>query len=492
MFIKNLEDSMTTAIVCNQWGDTGKGKFVDLLGERSDIIIRGTGGANAGHTIKLNGDTYVFHLLPSGILHDSQGKINIIGSGVAFDANIVKEELDILKGYGKSFDNLMVAYNSKLVLPHHLLLDNLISKKKIGTTGKGIGPVYEDYIGRRRLIVNDILNPSTFHKKLSEVLGHARRFVTSFESDVVHDVMNSKPLKEGRYFSNSDKVFDIDAIVEDYVAFGREFKDMIRDTDTFARDRLGRKKILLEGAQGLLLSSDYGASPFITCSDSSINGLVKGSGLNRPDVDLVLGIAKFYLTRVGEGPFPSELGGLVSDEWCNHLANRELEEESYAFADINDVDDFKRGVAIRRVGDEYGATTKRPRRTGWLDLPLLKYAMNVNGPNLIITKPDVLTGMDDIKIAFAYMYEGDDYAFGGSVLKEGDILTNHIPLSEVMSKCRPLYDVFPGWTEDISKISNYDDLPSNFKNILNHIESETGGKINIVSVGPDRYQTIFK
>lgn len=487
---KRIKDSDVLAFVCNQFGDTSKGKFTDLFAD--DINIRGTGGANAGHTIMINGVKYVFNLLPSGILHDSDGKINIVGSGVAFDPNIVRRELKVLESHGKSFDNLMIAYNSKLVLPQHVLLDNLLSKKKIGTTGKGIGPLYQDFIGRRRVITNDLLNHDLFCYNLRDSLNYAIKLAKSFDSDDVKTIMNSPALKDGLFYSNEKSIFNIDAIVEHYMDQGKFFKDMIRDTDSFAVKNLGKKKILLEGAQGLLLSSEYGASPFITCSDSSFIGLAQGAGLTPRDVDLVLGIAKFYMTRVGEGPFVTELGGNHSDYWCNQVGSRVLEEEAYSSTPINSLDDFEKGVAIRRIGNEYGATTGRPRRIGWLDLPALRYATRVNGPDLIFTKADVLTGIDEIKIATSYTYEGPDFVLGDKVLKEGDTYTDHIPLANVMKNSRANYVSFSGWDGDISNIRKFEDLPENLKNIFKFVERETNSSVRIVSVGPDRHETIYR
>jgi adenylosuccinate synthase len=489
-----LNGVQTLAIVCNQWGDTGKGKFVDWFAEWADIIARGTGGANAGHTIRIGDKEYIVHLVPSGILHDSQGKINILGSGVAFDPRVMKGELELLSREGVTYNNLMISQDAALVLPHHILLDRLQNSAhagtKIGTTGRGIGPTYEDDTGRRGLVVNDMLNKDDFVRKLKENLDRARLLLADKDPEAIKKVMHVDVLGEGMFYDPKN-IFNVDAIVATYTDHGRFFKDLVSDTDEFVRSRAGKSRILLEGAQGTLLSKKYGTKPHNTASDSSITGLAQGVGL--PIFDgKVLGIVKApYITRVGEGEFPTEFGREKSPEWCRDH-KKEDEEREYPNANVNSTDEFEQGVGIRMVGAEYGATTKRARRTGWLDLPLLRYAARINGRNVALTKVDVLDECKRIKICESYVYEGPDHQVGKTTLRKGDRLTVGLPYTEVLQHCRPVYREFDGWMSKTSDVRNYEDLPRNLKNIVEFIEQSADVNAAIVSVGPDRNQTVVR
>lgn len=492
---KLLSGVNTLAIVCNQWGDTGKGKFVDYFAEWADIIARGTGGANAGHTIRIKDHEYIFHLVPSGILYDKIGKINIIGSGVAFDPNIIAEELEILKKEGLSFDNLLFSRNALLVLPQHLVMDRvkeINTEGKIGTTGRGIGPVYTDHYARIGLTVNDLLNMKDFKEKLKRNLTDKVKLLKLIDISVIKEIMSHPHIGSGRFFDEKE-IFNIDEITNAYVEFAQIFEKNIADTDEFIRNNVGKKKILLEGAQGNLLSVDIGTYPYVTSSDCSVTGLAKGCGLRETHIDLTLGIVKApYMTRVGEGPFPTELGGLESAKWCGTKGvNKEMEKEKYPNASVNDADEFAQGIGLRVAGFEYGATTKRPRRTGWLDLPLLKYSTKFSGLHTILTKIDVMDKCEKIKICHAYEYEGADYRVGEKTLKKGDIIETAIPDKEVISNCKPLYTEFAGWQTDISQITSYSELPEKLIAILDFIKEKIGIIIDIVSVGPDRDQTII-
>ncbi len=490
-----LSSVKTLAIVCNQWGDTGKGKFVDYFAEWADVIARGTGGANAGHTIIIGDKEYIFHLVPSGILYDKEGKINIIGSGAALDPRVVFEELDILKREGLSFQNLKISKDAKLVMPQHLLIDRvkeISAVGKIGTTGRGIGPAYVDHYDRVGLRVNDILNPIQFELKLKKNIERKMLMLRSIDKQVLKEIMQHEHLGSGKFWSESE-IFDIPAMLEAYLGYGKSMVSMIADTDSIVREASGKKNILLEGAQGNLLSVDIGTYPFVTASDCSVRGLAKGVGLSDRDVDLTLGIVKApYMTRVGEGPFPTELGGSESAKWCGTKGiTKKTEKEKYPNASIDDADQFTQGVAMRMAGGEYGATTGRPRRTGWLDLPLLKYSMIWSGPHVILTKIDVLDNAKEIKICHAYEYTGPDHYVGERKLSKGDILETAIVDNEVISHCTPLYTTFPGWMEKTSDKKSYDELPQKLKDILEFIKAKTGVIIDIISVGPDREQTII-
>lgn len=486
-----LDGVRTLAVVCTQWGDTGKGKFVDYFADWADIVARGTGGANAGHTIRLGDREYVFHLLPSGMLHDA---LNVIGSGVAVEPRTLLKELTTLRQEGISPDKLRVSLNARLVLPQHVAMDRVRESAqgggRIGTTGRGMGPCYRDHVDRVGLAVNDLLNPDTFIRKLRRNLEEKVRLLRTYDPELVRLVMREDFL-EGGIFYHSQEVFDADAIAERYFGYAAELQEFVTDTDAILRQAVGKQRILLEGAQGNLLSVDHGTYPYVTSSDSSLQGLAKGVGLSERDVDLALGIVKaFYMTRVGEGPFPTELGGELSAVHCR-TATREAEAASYPGASVNDSDDFVRGIAIRQVGNEYGATTTRARRTGWLDLPLLRYsAGQLTGPNVILSKLDVLDGAESFKICVEYEYTGPDYVRGDHVFRTGHVLRTAVPDLEVMRHCRPCYAEFPGWDGPIREIREFDKLPPELRQAVRFVERETGVNVTLLSVGSDREETI--
>jgi len=490
-----LEGMDTVAVVDNGFGDGGKGKFVDYFAEWADVIARGTGGANAGHTIVINGKKFVFHLLPSGMLFDAKGKINVIGSGVAVDPNVAIEELGVMDNEGISYNNLKLSKDARLVLPQHLVMDRVredaAGNLKIGTTGRGIGPLYTDVQARIGLVLNDILNPEVFKKKLGRNLEPKVRLLKTYKNqDKIREVMHHKQLCNGEFYSQ-DNIFDVDAIVKKYTGdYCSRLEGMITDTDSYMKGVVGKMNVLLEGAQGFGLSVRYGTIPYVTSSDPSIRGLVEGVGLTMHDVDLTLGIVKFYSTRVGNGPFPTELGGRKSEVHCA-THDKDYEEEHYSNATVNSTDEFLQGVGIRFAGGEYGATTGRPRRTGWFDIPILRAAMEINGPNIILTKVDVLDDCDKIMICDHYVYNGPDYRHGDVTLRKGDKL-RVAPLSDIyiLENCTPIYKEFNGWKQDITGIKNYQDLPGNLKQIFNFIEEPSGANIAMISVGPDRNQTI--
>ncbi len=493
-----LQDKKCVAVVCNQWGDTGKGKLVDLLSSWADIIVRGTGGANAGHTIVVRDQKHIFHLLPSGILHDAHGKINIIGRGVAFDPQAVIDELDVLQAAGLSVKNLKISHQAPLILPFHILIDRMGDKvQKIGTTGRGIGPLYTDYTARHSLFLNDIFNPEIFREKLTKYLESKKNILAALDKELAKEVLAHPHLGSGIYF-HPENILDIEAIVAKYTGdFANRLRPYIIDLENFmSQALLEAKHILLEGAQGTLLSIDFGTTKFQTSSDCTIDGLARGAGLREFDVDHVFGIAKaFYMTRVGNGPFPTEFGGKQSEEYCSQGITKEQEKIEHAdkVAEYLSSDDqLKLGIAVRLLGDEYGATTGRTRRNGWLDLVALKYAMQYNGPSITLTKVDVLDKFAKIKLAVAYQYNGPDIFYAGRELKTGQQIDFFPRFSEILYHCEPVYQEFAGWQTAISSIEDYEALPQAIKNIVQFIEQYTGAKIEIISVGPDREQTIFK
>lgn len=486
-----LKGLNTIAVVCNQWGDTGKGKFVDYFGEWADIIARGTGGANAGHTINLNGKEYIFHLIPSGILHDKEGKENILGSGVAFDPAIINEELDLLERENKTYDNLYFSKDAKLLMPQHIVMDSLkekeAGKEKIGTTKRGIGPLYTDHVARIGLKIWHMLNPEILREKIEKNIAEKKELLLNKDRKMVKEIFTDNNLEQ---FYSEQNIFNVDAIVKAYQKYAERFRNMITDTDNYLRASLGKKKILIEGAQGLLLDVDEGSYPKVTSSNTSVRGLANGVGLSEKDVDKTFGITKaFYMTRVGSGPFPTELGGLKGQEWCE--AQTKEKEKEYN-PGINTNEEFSKGIAIRLAGGEYGATTGRPRRTGWLDLPLLRHAVDINGPEVILTKIDVLSDCDEIKICDSYQYYGPERDLGTYRLKEGDTITKAYPDADILEHCSPVYSSFSGWKEEITGIKEYENLPENLKALISYVEEQAGVNARVISTGPDRSDTILK
>lgn len=491
-----LNGVSTVLINCRQWGDTGKGKFVDIFANWADIIVRGTGGDNAGHTICYEGKELITHLIPSGILRDAEGKINVIGSGVVLYPRTLILEMKQLREQGLTYNRLMIAQNAILITPAEILLDRIkesvAGKAKIGSTGKGIGPAYADFVSRQGLLVIDLLNPVFLREKLKSHLDHKRRVLQNFDPDLVKELMMHEHLESGLYY-DAENIFDFEAICEKYLEYGRELQPYITDTDAFVRSRLGVKKILGEGAQGDLLSIKHGTYPFVTSSDCSSAGLAEGMGLEKADIDLSLGIVKFYITRVGSGPFPTELGGKESDEICNSgLMNVDREFSLYGQALVNDPNEFVQGVALRQAGREYGATTGRPRRVGWLDLPLLRYTLGFNTKDIIFTKVDVLNNCETIKVCHEYVYQGPTYHLGGDrIIERGDHISVATPAAEVLRYCEPIYTSFPGWKKDLSGCSEYEDLPKELHDIIYFITNKTGINPRIISIGADRKQTIY-
>jgi adenylosuccinate synthase len=498
--LRRLLFGVQVAVVrCLQWGDTGKGKMVDVLMFWADIIIRGTGGDNAGHTIMNNGKKKVFHIIPSGILGDKKGKVTIIGPGTVVYPKALVDELLKLRKQGLTHKHLKISKNAKLILPTHIFEDRIKELKngdgKIGTTGKGIGPAYADHYSRIGLTMNDILNEAVFRRKLERHLVH-KSHLLNYSLSATEKVMNCDHLMKGEFYDVYE-VFDFEKIVEQYVhVFAEALRPYIVDTNFIIQDALRTKKnILIEGAQGDLLSVDYGTYPFVTSSDSSVEGLVKGCGLRTEDVDLDFGIIKGFMeTRVGSGAFPTEMGGEISARHCATKTKQD-EEEMFPDVSVNHEDEFKAGIALRRQAQEYGATTGRPRRVGYLDLPLLLHSLKRSSSKtmLALTKLDVLSGMKTIKICTHYKYWGEKYFDGEKQYDKGSAVL--IPPMDhyFLSNCEPVYQEFPGWSEDIRKVRDYEDLPQELKDILEFIVDYLGTQrkgIAIISVGPDREETI--
>ncbi len=421
---------MNIIIVGTQWGDEGKGKVIDILSRQVDCIVRYQGGSNAGHTVVVNGKEYVFHLIPSGILH--KDKICYIGNGVVVDPAVLIDEITGLSMAGIGVENrLKISSIAHVILPYHKILDKLREikrKNKIGTTGRGIGPCYADKINRCGIRMIDILNPRVFKDKLSDNLKE--------KNEILKKVYNYRG-------------FSFNKIYEDYLIYGRKLKQYISNTSLLLNQAVENKKdILFEGAQGTFLDIDFGTYPFVTSSSTIAGGACIGTGVSPVKMDKVVGVSKAYTTRVGEGPFVTEFTG-----------------------------SFQK--FIRNKGNEFGATTGRPRRCGWFDRVMVKEAISLSGVSeLAVMKLDVLDGLKAVDICVAYKYKG-------SVLKE-------FPYDiELIDKISPVYKTMPGWSNPTSGIKEYKGLPLNAQNYLAFIQDMLKTKITVVSVGSSREETIF-
>lgn len=416
-------------VVGTQWGDEGKGKIVDVLAEKADLIVRFQGGDNAGHTVVVNGKKHVLHLLPSGVLHEDA--TCIIGPGVVCNPFVLLEEMDTLKKGGLSTDHIVISDRAQMLMPYHKVQDALeesASGNKIGTTKRGIGPCYADKYARTGIRFHEFVNFETFKERLKECV--------TFKNKLFTAVYGAEPM-------------DYDKMVADFAAIHDRIVPMIKETTHLVNDALDQdKRVLFEGAQAAMLDINYGTYPYVTSSSPTSAGVTVGAGVAPSRIKTVCGVVKAYSTRVGEGPFVTEL----------------LDEQ---------------GEWIRTHGGEYGATTGRPRRCGWLDLLVVKHANMMNGlTDIVITKIDVLTGLEKIKACVGYEIDGKVY--------------DYIPSDqEDVARAKPVYKEFDGWTEDISQMSEYDQLPENAKTYLRFIEEFTGVRISMVSVGPDRVNNIY-
>ncbi len=496
---KLLGPHKVVAVMGGQWGDEGKGKIVDLFSGWAQVVARGNGGANAGHTIQVDGKQLVLHLVPSGIKHDKDGVTNVCGSGMVIDPRALLEELAMLTREGVSYNHLQLSHNATLVLPQHVLLDRLREQKagggKIGTTGRGIGPAYADKVGRIALRVNDLLNPDIFVEKLKKATVEHSRLLKGFDPEAVEKL--AKELYPGLAGTGGEP-FSFSYLIQSYLEMGKRLAPHIANSDfLMGVCKEGGARVLLEGAQGRLLGIEGGTYPHVTASDCSLAGLARGVGLRESDVEQSFVVAKaFYMTRVGAGQFPTEFGrttiGRQSEEWCNSgEVTRETERESFPDACVNSADEFAQGVAIRQAGNEYGATTGRPRRTGWLDLVLLKHVLN-DTPNakLILTKLDVLDSCKTIKLATRHVYNGHDYRRANDLVRAGDALAEAVMDGAYLHYCHPEYEEYPGWLTPLGCLKVAEELPKELLTLIGRVEEFTKTKAAAISVGPERNQTI--
>jgi adenylosuccinate synthase len=416
-------------LVGAQWGDEGKGKATDLLGDTVDYVVRYQGGNNAGHTVVIGSEKYALHLLPSGIL--SPNVVPVIGNGVVIDPAVLLEEIRGLDTRGINTSKLVISTNAHLITPYHRTIDKVserfLGKSKIGTTGRGIGPAYADKISRIGIRVQDLFDRSILEQKLEGALNDKNQVLTK--------VFNRKNMA-------------VSEILEEYLAYAEILRPYIADTSLLLDKALNAgKTVLLEGSQGTLLDVDHGTYPFVTSSNPTAGGACTGSGIGPKAITRVIGIVKAYTTRVGSGPFPTEL---LDDD----------------------------GDKLRTIGHEYGTTTGRNRRCGWYDAPIARYAVRINGlTDFFLTKLDVLTGWEKIPVCVAYDVDGTRH--------------DELPASQTdFHHAKPIYEYLPGWKEDISKARSVSDLPKNAQDYVKYLEEISGAPISAIGVGPGRDETI--
>ena len=417
-------------IVGAQWGDEGKGKIVDYLTRYVYMTVRCQGGNNAGHTVVVKGEKTILHLVPSGVLH--RGVHCVLGNGVVVDPAVLQGEVDSLKarGYLRDDRKLHISDRAHLIMPYHKTIDLARERKRgksrIGTTGRGIGPAYEDKAARRGIRFCDMLSEAALREKLRSALAEKNAYM--------RDVLGEKPMKAG-------------PILREFKKYTERFGRYVTDTSVLVHKAMAREKnILFEGAQGTLLDIDHGTYPFVTSSNSCAGGICTGSGIGPTRIDQVIGITKAYTTRVGAGPFPTEL----QDEM---------------------------GERLREKGGEYGSTTGRPRRCGWFDAVVVRSAVRLNGfTSLILTKLDVLTGLDRLRICVAY--------------RHGDRIYRDFPASlGILEECEPIYEEVKGWQQDITGVRDFEDLPLAARRYVRRIERQVGSQVSMISVGAGREET---
>jgi len=418
-------------IVGVQWGDEGKGKATDLLGERTDWVVKFNGGNNAGHTVVIGDEKYALHLLPSGIL--SPGVNAVIGNGVVVDLAVLFQELDALDARGVDTSRLKISANAHIITAYHRTLDKVterfLGNRRIGTTGRGIGPAYADKINRVGIRVQDLFDENILRQKVEGALDQKNHLLVK--------VFNRRSIT-------------VDEIVDDLLGYTERLRPMVADTGHLVDEALNRGEVVVfEAGQATMLDVDHGTYPFVTSSTATAAGAASGSGVGPNRLDRIVGIVKAYTTRVGSGPFPTELDDEVG-EW------------------------------LRKTGGEYGTTTGRERRTGWYDAPITRYATRVNGiTDIVLTKLDVLTGLEQIPVCVAYDVDGTRF--------------DEVPVNQTdFHHAKPVYESFPGWSEDISKARTFDELPQNARDYVLTLEKMSNTRISVIGVGPARDQVIVR
>ncbi|WP_309127225.1 adenylosuccinate synthase [Microbacterium sp.] len=418
-------------IVGVQWGDEGKGKATDLLGDRTDWVVKFNGGNNAGHTVVVGDEKYALHLLPSGIL--TPGVTPVIGNGVVIDLEVLFDELEALSARGVDVSKLKVSANAHIITQYHRTLDKVterfLGKRNIGTTGRGIGPAYADKINRVGIRVQDLFDENILRQKVEGALDQKNHLLVK--------VFNRRSIT-------------CDEIVEELLSYAERLRPMVADTGHLLDEALQRGEVVVfEGGQATMLDVDHGTYPFVTSSSATAGGASTGSGVGPGRLDRIVGIVKAYTTRVGSGPFPTEL----------------LDEQ---------------GEWLRKTGFEYGTTTGRVRRTGWYDAPITRYATRVNGiTDLVLTKLDILTGLEQIPVCVAYDVDGKRF--------------DEVPVNQTeFHHAKPIYEYFPGWSDDISTARTFEDLPQNAQDYVLALEGMSNTRISVVGVGPERDEVIVR
>ncbi|WP_455091138.1 adenylosuccinate synthase [Parascardovia denticolens] len=417
-----------------QWGDEGKGKATDLIGTRVDYVARFNGGNNAGHTVVVDGQTYALHLLPSGIINPNI--IPVIGNGVVIDMEVLFQEIDALESRGIDCSKLLVSDSAHIIAPYDRVIDKVterfLGKHKIGTTGRGIGPTYADKINRVGIRVHDLFHPNHLRDKVEASLHQKNQMLVKLYNR---------------------RAIDVDQTTEELLKLGERLRPYVANTQNVLNQALNQDNtVLFEGGQATMLDIDHGTYPFVTSSNPTAGGACTGTGVGPTKIDRVIGVSKAYITRVGEGPFPTELDG-EEGEW------------------------------LRAQGHEYGVTTGRPRRCGWFDAVVNRYATEVNGlTDIVLTKLDVLTGLERIPVCVAYQVENAD----GTVTRHDTMPTDQ----EAFATARPIYEELPGWSEDISQVRRFEDLPVNTRNYVHRLEELSGCRISAIGVGAAREQII--
>src|SRR5712672_2176127 len=418
-------------VVGAQWGDEGKGKATDLLGDRVDYVVRYQGGNNAGHTVVIGDESYALHLLPSGVL--SPQVVPVIGNGVVIDPEVLLQEIDDLRQRGVSCEDLLISASAHLIMPYHRALDKVteryLGSARIGTTGRGIGPAYADKVARTGIRIQDLLDPGILNQKLELVLRERNQVLTK--------VYNRRGI-------------DAAAVAEEYLGYGEQIRSYVADTGLVLNQALDDgQSILLEGAQATMLDVDHGTYPFVTSSSPTAGGASVGSGIGPTRITKVIGILKAYATRVGAGPFPTELAG-DQGEW------------------------------LRKAGGEYGVTTGRARRCGWFDAVIARYAARVNGiTDFFLTKLDVLSSLETVPVCVGYRVDG--------------ARVDDMPMTQSdIASAEPIYEELPGWWEDISDARQFDDLPAKARDYVLRLEELAGAHVSCIGVGPGRDQTIVR
>lgn len=418
----------TVVVVGTQWGDEGKGKITDFLAESAEVVARYQGGDNAGHTIIINDHKYKLHLIPSGIFY--KDKTCVIGNGMVINPVALMEEINYIHENGFSTDQLIISDRAHVIMPYHIILDGLEEERKgdnkIGTTKKGIGPCYVDKAARNGIRISDLLDEAYFREKVTQMVKE--------KNQVIEQIYGGGGL-------------DAQLVIDEYLGYAELIRPYVTDASVVLNDAIDEgRKVLFEGAQGVMLDIDQGTYPYVTSSNPTAGGVCIGSGVGPTKIDQVIGVAKAYTTRVGDGPFPTEL--------------------------LNETGDW-----IREKGFEYGTTTGRARRVGWFDSVVVRHARRVSGiTGLSLNSIDVLSGLEKLRICTAYKRNGE--------------LIKHYPASlEMLAECEAVYEEFPGWTEDLSNVRSFDQLPQNAQHYLNRVSELTGIPIAIFSVGRNREQT---